>query len=233
MLDYARGEYDGGCVHRDGEETTDANVGRFYFAPPESWSAARRERLAALDGPVADVGCGAGNDALWLQERRETVAAVDVSPNAVRAARERGVERALAMDMFDLGLRRNRFRSILLWGAQIGLAGSLAGAADLLCGLARIADGAGRLLLSQYDPDAGRIESLLGYRPDPRSGLARRTFRVEYERDGEREVGRTLRFLLFGPDRLREAAAGTPWRVASIDRSEPPASDYAAVLETG
>lgn len=231
MLDYARDAYDGGCVYRDGDAVVDAEIEAYYFAPPAEWPAAERDAVASLDGPALDAGCGAGKDALRLQERCETVA-FDVSPNAVRAARERGVEHAVTADMFRPGFRADRFGSVLLWGAQVGLGGSLDGVADLLSGFARVTREGADLLLSHHDPDADGAEELFGYRSDPRPGLARRTFRVEYDRDGDPEVGPALEFLLFSPARLREAVAATPWRVASVERVGSGGATYAARLTT-
>ncbi|TKX82621.1 class I SAM-dependent methyltransferase, partial [Halorubrum sp. SS5] len=60
-----------------------------------------------------------------------------------------------------------------------------------------------------YDPDHPEAAGLLGYREDPTPGLAGRVMWFAY--DGERDP--TLRFTLFSPDRLREAAIGTGWTV--------------------
>jgi hypothetical protein len=151
----------------------------------------------------------------------------------VRAARERGVEDARVMDMFDAAPRfgSNRFRSVLVVGTQAGLAGSLPGLRALLADLDRVTTADARVVLDSYDPTAPGIETLPGFRTDPRDGLARRTFHVEYEyptdRGWTRAVGRTLEFLLFSPDRLREVAERTAWRVADV---RPQGGYYRAVL---
>ncbi len=223
MLDYQRGGLRGQLRYRDGDRTHDGYVYENYFRPPAEWSDDERERARALDGPVLDLGCGAGQHALFLQERREVVA-VDVSPRAVDAARERGVDDVRVADMFDLPFDRDRFRSVLMNGTQLGLAGSFAGVRELLCDVARITDEQGVALVDNYDPTNVDADSLLGYRPDPRRGVARRTFHFEYDRresDGEFEVGYTLDFLLFGPERLADAVVGTPWNdVEVVGRSE-------------
>ncbi|MFB6171537.1 MAG: class I SAM-dependent methyltransferase [Haloarculaceae archaeon] len=231
MLDYQRGRHRGNCYHRDGDAVADANVAGYYFRPSDAWPAAFRSLLASLDGPVLDAGCGAGQHALVLQRDREVIA-VDASPGAVRAARERGVADARAMDAFDLDLGANAVRSILVNGTQAGLAGSLPALGAFLDDLARVAAGGGTAVVDSYDLAREQTADLLGYRPDPRAGLARRTFHVEYEYPiaggWTREVGPTLSFLLFGPDRLREAARETPWSVTEVRRR---GGYYRAVLE--
>jgi predicted AlkP superfamily pyrophosphatase or phosphodiesterase len=73
-------------------------------------------------------------------------------------------------------------------------------------------------VLDCYDPDDEEIAEMLGYRADPTPGLAYRVMHFEYEN----EVGKTLLFWLFSPDRMREAVVDTEWDVAEIKRSSGP-----------
>ncbi|GAA0222935.1 class I SAM-dependent methyltransferase [Haladaptatus pallidirubidus] len=215
ILDYQRGGLRGDCKYRDGADSQGGHIHENYFTPSEEWSDEWKTRFDSLDNPIVDVGCGSGQHAEFLQASGEVVA-IDVSPDAVEAASERGVEDTRVMDMFGLEVPRDRFRSALVNGTQIGLAQSLAGARDFLSSLARITDENGVAIVDNYDPTKLDPEKLFGHRPDPRRGVAHRTFHVEYVRDGEREVGRNLHFVLFSPDRLRDAAVGTPWCVAKV-----------------
>lgn len=238
MLEYLHGDL-GTLRYRDGADVRDGHVEEYYFSSPETWSAetiALLERLAALDGPILDVGCGAGQHALWFARRGVDLTGTDVSPHAVRAARERGLEDARVVDMFDLeaAFEADRFRAVQALGTQVGLAGSLAGVRELFASFARVTDEAGVAVVHNYDP-AEVDEDVLGSRPDPRSGIAHRCFHLEYEPsleddEGERtlEVGRTLHFLLFGPDRLADATIGTPWTVDEVVSM--PDATYKAVL---
>ncbi|KTG10533.1 methyltransferase type 11 [Haloprofundus marisrubri] len=233
MLDYQRGGLRGVCEYVDGAERTDAHVAEHYFTPPTEWSDEWRSLLDSLAGPVLDVGCGAGQHTLFLQADREVVA-VDVSPRAVETARDAGVDDARVMDMFALDFPRDRFRSALVNGTQLGLAGSFAGVRSFLSDLAAVTDDSGVAVVDSYDPTRLDADSFFGHRPDPRRGVARRAFHVEYRReeDGEavREVGRTVTFLLFSPERLADAVVGTQWRVADVHRGDD--AYYRAVLET-
>lgn len=230
MLDYQRGGLRGDCRYVDGAETVDAHIHENYFGDPSQWKGATKRLLDSLEGPVVDVGCGAGNHALYLQKRVDDVVAFDVSPGAVRAARERGVEDAVVADMFDMPFRRDRFRSAWMYGTQLGLAGSLAGVSALLAELAYVTDEQAVAVVDSYDPYRVDAEKMVGYRPDPRDGVAHRAFHVEYDRGGERLVGRTLSFVLFGPERLRDTTVGTPWSVTEI-HEKTTGGHYRAVLE--
>jgi len=79
-----------------------------------------------FEGPVPDLGAGAGRHGLVSQERVETVA-VEVSDALVETMRERGVDDARFADMFHLRTEfdRDRFGSVLANGTQAGLAGSI------------------------------------------------------------------------------------------------------------
>lgn len=217
MYDHATGGETGELVYRDGAEIELHDVPDTYFSPPSEWDPEWRRRLTDLDGPVLDAGCGAGSNARWLEAGDREVVAIDVSPNAVRAARERGVRDVRVMDLFELDFPADRFRSVLAKGTQLGLAGSLPGVMATLSDLAVVTDEAGVAIVDSYDPIELDRESFIGYRSDPRDGVARRTFHFEYRRpDGQREVGPCLSFVLFGPDRLRDALVGTPWELAEV-----------------
>jgi SAM-dependent methyltransferase len=212
MLDYACDEYDDACVYRDGDDVEDASVGEFYFRPESEWSEQERADVDSLSGPVLDLGCGAGRHALALEDRGVEVLATDVSPGAVQAASERGVTHAVQMDMFDLRLPDDAYRSVLALGTQVTVAGSLTRLAEFFDELDRVTTDDARVLLDGYDPTDPTCAELLGYRADPREGLARRSFRFQY---GD-EFGDPIEMLLFSPERLRDALAGTAWAVENL-----------------
>lgn len=219
MYDCHRGAASGELVYRDGDTVAVHDVAATYFEPPEAWSTAWTDRLDALEGPVLDVGCGAAKYGRWLQDRGREVVGIDRSPYAVRTARERGLADVREMDMFDLEFGAGRFRSVLVIGTQLGLAGSLPGVRVALSDLAHVTDAAGTAIVDSYDPTGLDQDGFIGYRPDPRPGVARRSFHFEYRRpDGTGpEIGPSLSFVLFSPDRLRDVVIGTPWSLAEVD----------------
>lgn len=206
----------------DGPNVQEHPIEEFYF---ESFpDTARAEWLIErLDGPLLDIGAGAGKHTLYFQEQFETVA-VEVSDHLVETMTARGVDDARNGDMFALPdqFARDRFGSVLVNGTQAGLAGSIHGLRSFLTDLAVITRPDATVVLDSYDPAVDTTTELLGYRADPSPGLAHRVFAFEYEET----LGPTLLFRLFTPDRLREATVGTTWSVGDIEQRNPNASGY-------
>ncbi|WP_255195682.1 class I SAM-dependent methyltransferase [Halorarius litoreus] len=219
IREFAQGEQSEPLWRLDGADREDHPIRAFYFTPYDGTD----PLLESLDGPLLDVGSGVGRHAVVLQERIEVVA-TDVSEHLVETAREYGVTDARVVDMFELQetFPRDRFQSALAIGTQLGLAGSLRGVSALLADLACVTTPDARAVVDAYDPARADTAKLLGYRPLPEPGLAHRVFHFEYEGD----VGRELLFLLFSPERLREAVVGTDWRVADVDHGDDAANPY-------
>lgn len=209
LLAHHRGEREQPLLQRDGDDVLEHPIEEFYFGDPD-----REWLTSTFEPPTLDVGAGAGRDALALQERGETVA-IEVSESLVTLLAERGVEDARLVDMFDLRERfePDRFRSVLVIGTQVGLAGSMAGLEGFLADLAAVTTDDATAVLDWYDPTHPGATELLGYREDAASGLAHRVMYFEYGGT----VGPILLFRLFSPERVREAARETDWSVETID----------------
>jgi SAM-dependent methyltransferase len=66
----------------------------WYSPHPSPWLVrAIRSRWARAPGPVLDIGCGAGTNALWLAAHRFRVQGIDLAPAAIAAAERRGHRR--------------------------------------------------------------------------------------------------------------------------------------------
>lgn len=218
LRDYHRGTQTAPLIQRDGEETLDHPIEAFYFEPFDpagdvgaAWLSAR------VDGPLLDVGAGAGRIALYFQERQETVA-IEVSDALVETMADRGVDDPRRGDMFALPdqFGQDRFGAVLSIGTQTCLAGSITGLEAHLHDLDRVTRETGTALLDGYDPTHDGVEELLGHRNDPAPGLAHRVMSFEY--DGDRDPIHYFR--LFSPDRFREAVAETAWTVADVANGE-------------
>ena len=93
-----------------------------FFLGFEAWPWWERDALAHVEGPVLDLGCGAGRHALHLQERGLEVVAVDHSPGAVDVCRRRGIVDARLGDLSDPPTDK-KWRTVLLMCGNLGVAG--------------------------------------------------------------------------------------------------------------
>jgi hypothetical protein len=213
VRDHHLGERTEPLVDRDGDETREHAIEEWYFGTHET--GAWRDQF--LSGALLDMGAGVGRDALYYQERFETVA-IEVSDLLVETMQDRGVADARQGDMFALREQfdRDRFRSAHAIGTQVGLAGSIAGVRRFLEDLAHVTTPDATAVFDNYAPERAAAGGILGYRADPEPGLAHRVFHCEYQGD----IGRTLLFRLFGVDRLRAATVDTPWTVVATSEGE-------------
>lgn len=197
-------------IQREGPEAKEHPIEKYYFDEFSADDSYGEWLETWLSGPLLDMGAGAGKHSLYFQDQFETVA-IEVSEYLVETMRKRGVNDAHRVDMFSLRetFSRDSFQSALAHGTQLGLAGSMQGLRRFLGDLAFVTIPNATAVLDCYDPDMEATADLLGYRPDPTPGLAYRVMHFEYEG----EVGETLLFQLFSPDRVQEAAVGTGWQV--------------------
>lgn len=78
--------------------------------------------VAALKGPVLDVGCGPGRIVAALDRLGIAAVGVDPAAGAIDLARERGAE-VLQRSVFDALPGEGRWRSILLLDGNVGIGG--------------------------------------------------------------------------------------------------------------
>jgi SAM-dependent methyltransferase len=80
------------------------------------------EVLAAVNGPVLDLACGPGRLVHHLVERGVVAVGVDAAPDAIAAARQRGVP-ALLRDLWGALPLEGSWRTVLLFDGNIGIGG--------------------------------------------------------------------------------------------------------------
>jgi SAM-dependent methyltransferase len=125
----------------------------WFFRTHDEWDWWERELLEAVaEGPVLDLGAGAGRVSLWLQERGFDVTAIDLSPGAVSVCQARGVRDARVGDL-SRPPDDKRWRAILLLCGNLGLGGSWDASRALLTRLAELATEDAVLIGDTVDPN--------------------------------------------------------------------------------
>lgn len=121
-----------------------------YFTGPEDWNAAELDVCERVTGTVLDLGCGAGRHALFLQEKGFDVVGVDPSAGACEVSTARGVRQVRQLGLEDLAnpdtLDGQKFDTIVMLGANLGLLGSIELAPDRLAALAAVAAPGARII---------------------------------------------------------------------------------------
>jgi SAM-dependent methyltransferase len=214
VQDFHRGEYDGSGRYRSHTGATRDGRPEWYIGdsfPPESEAAL--DRVAAVDGLVVDAGCGAGSHALALRREGADVLATDVSPGALRVARDRGLERVARADLRSLPALGD---GVLLAGTQFGVGGTVEAFRENLEALDDATTEGARVVGDLKDPREVADDRVAGGEElvefDPERGVGRRRLRTEY-RD---LAGPWIDLLCLAPRAAREAVAPTDWRVSEV-----------------
>jgi SAM-dependent methyltransferase len=185
--------------------------------------------VGQLAGRVVDVGAGAGRGALALQARGQPVTALDSSPGAARACRQRGVRDVYhgtpgqaAADGLAGG-----FDSALLLGNNIGLLGSREAAGPFLAQVGALLRPGGIIVGTASDPYRTDQRVHLDYHE--RNRLRGRlpghaTIRVRYQR----LATGWFDWLIPSPGELEDLARPVGWQITSLRRG--PGAPYAVVL---
>lgn len=202
-----------------------------YFAEPDEFFPWEADNLAAVSGPILDLGSGPGRMMLWAQDVGFEIVGIESSPLTAAVARDRGARDVRVGRWQDLDNlltpQENCFGTVLLMGHNLGLAGTLSGLENLF-GLvhARTVPGASLIASSiafgvTEDPKHLRLQAQLREQGRYPGEL---TIRVEY---GGR-VGPYFPWLLIEPDDLARVGESRGWFLERVDRSEE--GHYGALL---
>ena len=200
LLDHLAGHVvDGLVLEVDDGTAVPAMAPEWFFRPEPEWEPEERALLSMVtDGPVLDLGAGAGRSALHLLQRGLRVAAVESSPGAAEVCRRRGVQDVRQQDLNDPPADQP-WRVILLLCGNLGLGGSWDGNRRLLGRLAEVSA-----------PDATLNADSIEY-----TGRAEIGLRIRY--------GQTVtpwwRQRNVGAGEVEALVEGTGWRIEQHRRS--------------
>ncbi len=208
----------------------DAEDISWYLTTYSSFPAFEKRALKFARGRVLDIGCGAGRHALYLQRRGLRVTGIDVSPRLVELAQQRGVKDARVADACrPLPFREGEFDTVVLFGNNLGICGTLPKFRRMLRELYRITSPRGRILATTRMP--GMTD------PVNRSYLARNLargrplgqVRLRLILNGKR--GAWFDLLLFSPTDLMQIASKEGWELAQLFPEINFEEGYAVVME--
>src|SRR5690606_5526262 len=105
--------------------------------------------LEMAQGKVLDLGCGAGNHSLYLQENGMEVCGLDSSQGCIAVCRERGLLSTVISPILEYG--EETYDTLLLPMNGIGLAGTLEDLGPFLKHLVSLLRPKGQILLDSSD----------------------------------------------------------------------------------
>lgn len=119
LLAYHRGNHHAKfTVYSDIADTEKWDISTF-FRDYEKMPKVEKLALDLCQGRVLDIGAGAGNHALWLQQRHHKVTAIDISEGAIEVMKEREIEDARLQNFFTLS--QEKYDTLLLLMNGIGI----------------------------------------------------------------------------------------------------------------
>ena len=108
-----------------------------------------KKALQLCKGKVLDVGCGAGSHSLYLQKKGFEVTAIDISENAIKACKLRGLNDVRAQNI--LVLENESFDTILLLMNGTGIFRTLLETSNYLQKIKSLLNPNGQILIDSSD----------------------------------------------------------------------------------
>lgn len=192
-------------VRRD-DGHLDQENGSYYFTDFDQFPTIEKDSMNFAQGLTLDIGCGAGRHALHLQTKGLSVIALDISPQAILVAHQRGVSNAIRAAAPWLPFRNETFETVLLMFNNFGICGGYQETVRYLTELNRILKQGGRILASSLHPTMTDNQSHLKYHEMNRKrGLPAGLVTVRLEYAGE--VGNWFKLLLASPEEMKMLSA--------------------------
>ena len=198
-----------------------------YFLGYDEWPVYEREAMLEAKGGVLDLGLGAGRHSLWVQERGHDVVGIDVSPLAVEVSRMRGVSDCRVMDMRSLNFPTGYFDTVLMMGANLGIAGDIPVIQRVLEGIDRVTASDAIIIGSTRDPlGTDKPEHLAYHEMNRERGKPPGFVKLRINFRGRSSDW--FDFLMMGEELLAEVLEPTNWEISKVYRSGN--GDYFAIL---
>ncbi len=202
----------------------------WYLTTYRAFPKFEKQALKFARRRVLDIGCGAGRHALYLQSKGLSVTAVDTSIQLVELARVRGVRDVrVASACGRMPFRNGEFDTVLLFGNNLGICGTLPRFRRMLRELYRITSTRGRILATTRAPTTADARQRAYLQRNIAQGCPVGQVRLRLSLDGKR--GAWFNLLLFSPTDLMQLASREGWQVAQLFTETDPEDAYSVVLE--
>ncbi len=149
LLDYHNNNYSDDLITETSISEPDEIPLPYLFRNFDEMPTIEQTALLKSKGAVLDVGCGAGNHALYLQEKGFQVTAIDESRGAVEVASSRGVKNTNKCSLQNF--KGKTFDTILLLMNGTGIFSTVAEVPKYLQHLRKLLNPGGQILIDGSD----------------------------------------------------------------------------------
>jgi len=149
LLDYHNGNYYEDIKTFSSFDEADVIPLPYLFRAFDEMPPIEQKALALCKGTVFDIGCGAGNHALYLQQNKIDVTVLDNSPGAIATCNARGLKKTCLSEI--QAYTTDSYDTLLLLMNGLGLAGTLANLGTFLKHLKLLLKPGGQILLDSSD----------------------------------------------------------------------------------
>lgn len=150
ILDYQTNNSPEAIITETTISDADAMEVSYLFRSFNEMPKLEQKALQLAKGKILDVGCGAGSHSLYLQEKGLEVTAIDISENAIKACRLRGLTTTRVENVLDLE-EKEKFDTIILLMNGTGIFGTLDQTSNYLQKLKRLLSPNGQILIDSSD----------------------------------------------------------------------------------
>jgi SAM-dependent methyltransferase len=176
-------------------------------------------------GRVLDIGAGAGIHSLYLQKLGFSIQAMDISPEACKVMKQRGLIDVICASFSDI--KSGSYDTLLILGRGIAMVGTLDGLDKFLNDAQRSVNPGGQILLNSLDVSkVGNPRDIAYYEANRRAGRYLGEYRYYMEYKGERSP--IMSFLHVDPATLASHAAQAGWSFENLLQEKD--GNYAARL---
>lgn len=172
-----------------------------FFRNEDEMPMLEHKALNLCYGKILDVGAGVGSHTLILQEMGFDVTAIDISQNAVKIMKQRGVKKAIEKDIFAL---TKKYDTLLFLMNGIGLTGTLPGFVDFLTKAKTLITPDGQLIF-----DSSNIYYLYANLPKP---VNKYYGEVSYCYEYQKQKGNWFNWLYIDQETLIHIATQNGWQ---------------------
>nr|WP_299174714.1 class I SAM-dependent methyltransferase [uncultured Allomuricauda sp.] len=149
LLDYHSGNYTEDIKTYSSLDEEDSLPLPYLFRSFKEMPILEQKALQITKGKVLDIGSGAGNHSLYLQNKGFDVTALDTSEGAIAVCNQRGLKSTVKSSILDFS--QDKFDTLLLLMNGIGLAGKLSAIDGFLKHLKSLLLPKGQILLDSSD----------------------------------------------------------------------------------